>query len=76
MVFVARLALVLVLCDAVEHLTGSSRTGGLAVAAYAVSSQFVFFNSMFSYQTLALPLALAAVAFIARARGPVIPVRY
>ena len=65
---VARLVLVLVLCDAVEHLTGSPRKGGLAVAVYAVSAQFTFFNSCFSYQTLALPLALAAVAFIARAR--------
>lgn len=67
-VLVARLALVLVLCDAVEHLTGSPRAGGLAVAVYAVSAQFIAFNSMFAYQTLALPLALAAVAFIARAR--------
>ncbi|HTQ22732.1 hypothetical protein [Mycobacterium sp.] len=67
-VVVARLVLVLVLCDAVEHLTGSARTGGLAVAVYAVASQFAWFNSMFSYQTLALPLALAGVAFIARAR--------
>jgi hypothetical protein len=33
-----------------------------------VSPQFVVFNSMFAYQTLALPLALAAVALIARAR--------
>ena len=60
--------LVLVLCDAVEHLTGSPRKGGLAVAVYALSAQFTFFNSQFAYQTLALPLALAAVAFIARAR--------
>lgn len=67
-VLVARLALVLVLCDAVEHLTGSPRAGGLAVAVYAVSSQFVSFNSQFAYQTLALPFALAAVAFITRAR--------
>jgi hypothetical protein len=67
-VFVARLVLVFALCDAVEQLTGSARTGGLAVAVYAVSSQFTWFNSMFSYQTLALPLALAGVAFIARAR--------
>ena len=42
---VARLVLVLVLCDAVEHLTGSPRKGGLAVAVYAVSAQFTFFNS-------------------------------
>lgn len=64
----ARLALVLTLCAAVEHLTGSPRAGGLAVAVYAVSPQFVFFNSQFAYQSLALPLALAAVAFIAHTR--------
>jgi hypothetical protein len=67
-VLVARLALVLALCDAVERLTGSPRAGGLAVAVYAVSAQFTFFNTSFAYQTLALPLAVAAVAFIARAR--------
>ncbi len=67
-VLAARVALVVALCDAVEHLTGSPRAGGLAVAAYSVSAQFIFFNSQFAYQTLALPLALAAVSFIARAR--------
>ena len=67
-VLVARVALVLVLCDAVEQLTGSPRAGGFAVAVYAVSAHFIPFMSMFSYQTLALPLALAAVALIARAR--------
>jgi hypothetical protein len=67
-VLMARFALVLVLCDAVEHVTGSLRAGGLAVAVFAVSAHFVSFNSQFSYQTLALPFALAAVAFIARAR--------
>jgi hypothetical protein len=67
-VLAARVALVLALCDAVEQLTGSPRAGGLAVAAYSVSAQFIFFNSQFAYQTLALPLALAAVAFVARAR--------
>jgi len=64
----ARTILVTVLCSAVEYLTGSVRGGGLAVAAYAVSPQFVFFNSQFSYQTLALPLGLSAVSLIARAR--------
>ncbi|ORW34976.1 hypothetical protein AWC19_00030 [Mycobacterium palustre] len=67
-VLLARLALVSVLCDAVEHLTGSLRAGGLAVAVYAVSAQFVAFDSQFASQTLALPPALAAVALIARAR--------
>lgn len=64
----ARLALVLSLCAATEQVTGSIRGGGLAVAVYAVSPQFVMFNSQFSYQTLALPLALTAVALVARAR--------
>jgi len=67
-VLVARLVLVMVLCDAAEQLTGSFRAGGLAVAAYACSAHFVPWDSMFAYQTMALPLALAAVAFVARAR--------
>jgi|GEM_PF-2111039 len=68
-ILACRLLLVTVLCDAVEKMTGSERAGGLAVAVYALSSQFVFFNSQFAYQTMALPLALAGVSFIARARG-------
>ena len=68
LILVARLVLVFVLCDAIEHLTASSRAGGLAVAVYALSPQFVWFNSQFSYQTLSLPLALGAVSLIGRAR--------
>lgn len=67
-ILLARLVLLGVLCDAVEHLTHSVRAGGLAVAVYAMSPQFVWFNSQFSYQTLSLPLALAAVSLIGRAR--------
>ncbi len=67
-ILAARLVLVTVLCDAVEQLTGSARAGGLAVAVYAVSPQFVWFNSQFSYQTLSIPLALAAISLIGRAR--------
>lgn len=68
-ILVARLVLVAVLCDAVELLTESSRAGGLAVAVYAMSPQFVWFNSQFSYQTLSLPLALGAISLIGRARA-------
>ncbi len=67
-ILVARLVLVAVLCDAVEQLTGSARAGGLAVAIYAVSPQYVWFNSQFSYQTLSIPLALGAISLIGRAR--------
>jgi len=72
-ILVCRVVLVFALCDAVEHLTGSERAGGLAVAIYALSSQFVFFNSQFAYQTMALPLALAAVSFVVRAQGATDP---
>jgi len=67
-ILAARLVLVTVLCDAVEQLTESPRAGGLAVAVYAVSPQFVWFNSQFSYQTLSIPLALATVSLLGRAR--------
>lgn len=72
-ILACRVALVTVLADAVERMTGSLRAGGLAVAVYALSSQFVFFNSQFAYQTMALPLALSAVSFIARARASADP---
>ncbi len=67
-ILAARIVLVAVLCDAVEQLTESARAGGLAVAVYAVSPQFVWFNSQFSYQTLSIPLALATVSLLGRAR--------
>lgn len=67
-ILIARLVLLAVLCDAVELLTESSRAGGLAVAVYAISPQFVWFNSQFSYQTLSLPLALGAISLFGRAR--------
>lgn len=75
-ILLARLILVTVLCDTVEQITGSARAGGLAVAAYAVSPQFVFFNSQYAYQTLALPVALAAVNLTARARRAADPLPY
>jgi hypothetical protein len=67
-ILLARIVLVLVLSRAVEDLTGSVRAAGLAVAVYATSQQFFFFNSQFAYQTLAVPLAVTALACIVRAR--------
>jgi len=67
-IIVCRLALVTVLCDAVEQSTESMRAGGLAVAVYAISPQFVFFNSQYAYQTMSIPLAVAALNLIVRAR--------
>jgi hypothetical protein len=43
----------------------SERVAGLAAGAYAGSPGFVFFDSQFAYESLALPLALAALFVVA-----------
>ena len=68
LMLIARLLLVFVLCDAVAHLSGSLRAGGVAVAVYALTPHFVFWLSQFSYVTFALPVALAAVSLVDRSR--------
>ncbi len=75
-ILASRVVLVTVLCDAAEQLTGNARAGGIAVAVYAISPQFVSFNSIFAYQTMAIPLALAAVSLIARARRSAAPLPF
>src|SRR5262249_37803989 len=57
MVAIARLSMVLSLFITCELLTKSARTAGIAMMIYISNSQFVFFDAMFSYETLALPLA-------------------
>jgi hypothetical protein len=60
----SRVVLVLSIFLIVERLTRSSFAGGIAVLAYATSTQFFAFNAQFAYQTLALGLALATVHFL------------
>jgi hypothetical protein len=60
----SRVVLVLSIFRIVERLTRSSFAGGIAVLAYATSTQFFAFNAQFAYQTLALGLALATVHFL------------
>jgi len=64
----ARLVLALALLLLVAHVTGSRRIGAAAVVVYACNPQMLFFNSQFSYQTLALPLAVLAVYLVASRR--------
>ena len=61
----ARLVIALALLLLVAHLTGSRRAGAAAVVVYACNPQMLFFNSQFSYQTLALPLAVLTVYLVA-----------
>ncbi|WP_299034117.1 hypothetical protein [uncultured Pseudokineococcus sp.] len=64
----ARLVLTLALLGVVRHLTGSTRVAAGAVVLYACNPQMLFFNSQFSYQTLALPLAVLVVHLLATRR--------
>ncbi len=64
----ARLVLALALLLLVAHVTRSRRIGAAAVVVYACNPQMLFFNSQFSYQTLALPLAVLAVYLVASRR--------
>lgn len=67
---VTRVVLALVVLGIAERLTGSTRVGAVASLIYACNPQMLAFNSQFSYQTLALPLAaLTAYLFLTRRHG-------
>jgi hypothetical protein len=60
---VAHLLFVCLLYLLFRHVSGSSRVAGIAVLCYAANSHFQTFDSVFSYQTLALAfLGLALLA--------------
>ncbi len=67
---VTRVVMALAVLAVVERVTGSTRVGAVAGVVYACNPQLLFFNSQFSYQTLALPLAVFTVYLvISRRRG-------
>src|SRR5262249_7224413 len=55
---VARTMLVVVLFMFIERVTGSARAAGIGVAVYACNPSFLYFDSQFAYESLALPIAL------------------
>ena len=66
----ARLALVgslFLLTD--EVFAGSPRAAGTAVVVYAANPNFLYFDAQYSYESLALPLAVLAVYLLARRAG-------
>ena len=67
---IARLILMLGLFLLYETVTGSGRVAGLAAALYAASPHFLFFVADFSYESLALPIAILALTAALRARPP------
>jgi hypothetical protein len=50
----------------VETLSGSARTGGIAALMYAAAPNYIFFTGQYSYESLALPLAILTLFALAR----------
>lgn len=70
----ARAVMMLALFRIVELVSGSARVASVAALVYAANPQFLMFNSQFSYQSLALPLALlTGYLFATRASGSIVP---
>jgi hypothetical protein len=65
----ARLTLVAALFLLIDELVGSSRAAGVAVLVYAANPNFLYWDAQYAYESIALPLAVLAVYFLARRRG-------
>ncbi len=58
---IAHLAFVLLLFAVVKRVTGSPTIAGLTCVIYATALHYLFFDSMYIYQTAALPFLMLAV---------------
>ncbi len=65
---VARLILGLALFLLYEEVSGSARVAGMAALLYAMNANFLYWSAQFSYESLALPLAVL-VFFVALRRA-------
>src|SRR3954471_2508119 len=66
-VLTARSTFILALFLLASRIGGSTQVGAAAVLLYAGSAQFYFFNSQFSYQTVAIAMLMAALYLLVRA---------
>lgn len=53
-----------------QLLTGNDRVSGIAAAVYALNPAFLFFNSQFAYQTLAITMLIWCLVFTVEASNP------
>jgi hypothetical protein len=58
---VARAMLIVALFMFLESVTRSARAAGIGIAVYACNPSFLYFDSQFAYESLALPIALVLV---------------
>jgi hypothetical protein len=72
----ARVVLMVALFLLFTRVSGSARIGGLGTAIYTANANFLFFDTQFSYESLALPLAVFVLAMVAERRmNPAAPSR-
>lgn len=62
----SRLLMMIALFVFFDRVTGKPRIAGLAALFYTANANFVFFDDQFSYESLALPLALVSVYAVVR----------
>lgn len=60
----ARLVILLALFLLFEQLSSSSRLAGLAAVLYMANSNYLFWTAQFSYESLALPLAVVVLLML------------
>ena len=60
----ARATLMLALFLFLEKVTGSARGAGIGTAVYACNPSFMYFDSQFGYESLALPVAAALLLMV------------
>jgi hypothetical protein len=71
----ARIVFLMSLFFLFSMVSGSTRVAGIACLIYMTNPKFLYFNSQFSYESLALPLA-ALVMYVVARRGHSGPARW
>jgi hypothetical protein len=64
---IGRVAFMLALFLFYEHIGGSAQLGSIAALLYTANSNFVYFDSQFSYESMSLPFA-TTILYIAASR--------
>ncbi len=62
----ARLLMVVGLFLFYEHITNSSRMASISMIIYMVNPHFLFFDTLYNYETLSLPLAILMMYVLVR----------
>lgn len=65
-IIASRLLMILALYLFYEHITNSSRMASIALVIYMANPHFLLFDAIYSYETLALPLATFMIYILAR----------